>query len=170
MDASWIQLEKQLLVYDYPASPLPFAGDEEDAWRRKIFTYPLGRYAILRPGPALERLVGKTSSRLRDWARTFPDNCYPLDGILARGFRDGWEPTGKVELSNHDDLWSPEKEAMNAVHSDDIQKFRALLAAGLDLSQKSGNRKTLAESLLETRNLLPAISEMIRTQSRPTTA
>jgi len=168
LDASWIQLEKQLVVYDYPASPLPFTGDEEDAWRRKIFTYPPGRYAILRPGPALERLAGTTSSRLRDWARTFRDNRYPLDGIVARGFRDGWALSEKEEQINHDDLWSPEREALNAGRTGNIPKFRALVAAGLDLDQNSGNKQTLAESLLETRDLLPAISEIIRSRSKPT--
>jgi hypothetical protein len=165
LDASWIRLGEQLVAYDFPASPLPFTGDEEDAWRWKIFTYPPGRYAILRPGPALERLAAASPSLLHEWARNFWDNSYPLDGILARGFRDGGEVPANPELPNHDDLWSPEREAFQAAYAGNISKFRAILAAGLDLSEKSGNKKTLGDRLLATSHLLPPIAEMIRAAS-----
>ena len=162
LDASWIQLGKQLVVYDYPASPLPFIGDEEDAWRRKIFTYPPGRYAILRPGPALERLSTSPPNLLHEWARMFQDNCYPLEGIIARGFRDGREIPKNRDMPDLDDLWSLEREAFQSAHDGNVSKFGAILAAGLDLTGKSSNGKTLDERLLEIRDLPPAIATMIR--------
>ncbi len=147
MDDSWIKLAERLagMVREVADSPLSLAVDEEEAWRKIIFTYPPGRYAVLKSGSRLAELAASPVCELLAWAKSFPDS--PFDCLIAATIRDAWYlPAG--ERPDFDSrLWSPVNEAFQAVRDGNASKLRALLAAGLDLTEMWRDGTNLGQQL-----------------------
>ena len=64
-NTSWKGIVEKLLACvqeTQPAIPIGIPEDSEEVWRRKIFTYPPGRYAILHCGKELARVAAGTSA------------------------------------------------------------------------------------------------------------
>ena len=151
LDISWLKLAERLgrMIREIPASPLPRAVEEEEAWRKRIFTYPPGRYAILKSGSRLKRLASAPSSELLAWAKSFRGSRNPFDCLIAKALRDAWDLRDD-ETQDHDSLlWSPADEAFQAVGDANASKLRALLAAGLDLGETFPNGETRGQRLAE---------------------
>jgi hypothetical protein len=149
LDASWIPLAERLarMVRDILVSPLPVTVDEEEAWRKKIFTYPPGRYAILKSGARLARLAAAPTSELLSWAQSFPGSRNPFDCLIASALRDAWDLPDNEAEDLDSLLWSPTKEAFQAASNGKASKLRALLASGLNLGEIRADGKTLGQHL-----------------------
>lgn len=150
LDPSWLQIADQIepLVQEVAQSPQPCDLEEDEIWRRKVFTYPPGRYAILRSGPKLAKLASAPPAELRSWARSFGGSEDPIDSILAQGFANAWEQ--QDDAKDSDRLCSPENEAYETLKTDNAQKLRAILADGLDLATaRNAKNDTLGQSLIK---------------------
>ena len=149
LDTSWLTLAERLarLVLDIPMSPLPATVDEEEAWRKKIFTYPPGRYAILKSGSRLAGLAAAPASDILSWAQAFRGSRNPFDCLIASVLRDAWDLPDNETQDLDSLLWSATNEAFQAVRDGNASKLRALLAAGLDLGEIFPEGKTLGQKL-----------------------
>ena len=152
LDASWLTLAERLarMVRDIPASPLPVTVDEEEAWRKMIFSYPPGRYAILKSGSRLAGLADAlpaSTGRLIAWAQSFRGSRNPFDCLIAATLRDAWDLPDNEAEDLDSLLWSPTNEAFQAVRDGNASKLRALLAASLDLGEIFPDGKTLGQKL-----------------------
>ncbi|MEI6036206.1 MAG: hypothetical protein WCS65_18220 [Verrucomicrobiae bacterium] len=163
LDDSWLTLAERLarMVRDIPVSPLPVTVDEEEAWRKMIFTYPPGRYAILKSGARLAGLataMPTSTGRLIEWAQAFRGSRNPFDCLIAATLSDAWN-LPENEAGDLDSLlWSPTNEAFQAVSDGNTSKLRALLAAGLDLGEIRSDGKTLGQRLFaEASTSLPCL-------------
>ena len=149
LECSWVRLAERLarMVREIPTSPLPGIVDEEEAWRKKIFVYPPGRYAILKSGTRLASLASAPASELLSWAQSFPGSRSPFDCLIAIAIRDAWDLPENEDQDLDSLLWSPTNEAFQAVRDGSASKLRALLAAGLDIAEIWRDGKTLGQQL-----------------------
>ena len=163
LNPSWRTLADQIaaLVQDISTSPLPSTLDDEEIWRRKIFTFPPGRYAILRPGPELASIVetAPPASDLRAWAEFHQESSNPFDEILARGFREARE--SPPNISAIDDFWSPRREFHRAVGNKDLPTVRAILASGLSLNDDDRFGVTAVSELIKEAKIPADIAQLI---------
>jgi len=152
LDASWLTLAERLarMIRDIPVNPLPVTVDEEEAWRKMIFTYPPGRYAILKSGSRLACLADAlpaSTGRLIAWAQSFRGSRNPFDCLIAATLRDAWDLPDNETQDFDSLLWSPTNDAFQAVRDGNTSKLRALLAAGLNLGECRPDGKTLGQQL-----------------------
>lgn len=96
LDASWADLAGRMarMVRSFSESPQPCTVGEDEAWRKKIFTYPPGSYAILKCGPRLGGLAAAepiSPAQLVAWAESFRGGPNPFDCLAARTLRHAWD-------------------------------------------------------------------------------
>jgi len=90
----WKEIADELLAClqeMQPAIPIGIPEDPEEVWRRNIFTYPQGRYAILHGGGELVRVAAGASTNpdcLRRNRNYFQSSTKPWDRAVARAAID----------------------------------------------------------------------------------
>lgn len=124
-----------------PAIPLGVPEDPEEVWRSKIFTYPPGRYAILRCGKELVRVASEThaspASLCRNW-KHLQSSANPWDRAVARASRDSKPTHRKVHSGLKAWIRCEEIRAKDG----EISALQiALAAAGLAREPKPVNRQ-----------------------------
>ena len=91
----WNDIANELLTgvqHAHPACPIELPKDPEEVWRKKLFTYPPGRYAILRCGGELASLTAKSTTNLTSALprkrKLFQASKNPWDRAVARAIMD----------------------------------------------------------------------------------
>lgn len=90
-DAFWRAIADECLSSVHGAEPpIPsnVPADPEEVWRKRCFTYPAGRYAILRCGEVLARVATSPQPALCRNRKHFRDSANPWDRAVARAITD----------------------------------------------------------------------------------
>ena len=140
----WKEIADELLACVQkarPAIPLGIPEDPEEVWRRKIFTYPPGRYAILRCGKELMRVAAEThanpASLCRRW-KHFQSSANPWERAVARAAIDSMPTPRNFRMGLK--TWI-RREEIRAKDGERSALQIALAAAGLARQPKPANRQ-----------------------------
>jgi len=124
-----------------PAIPIGIPEDPEEVWRRKIFDYPPGRYAILRCGSELMRVAAGTSANPGCLCRNlkhFQASANPWERAVARAAIDSKPTHRNFHMSLK--TWI-RREEIRAADGEKSALQIALAAARLAPASKPTNRE-----------------------------
>ena len=140
----WKEIADELLACVQkarPAIPLCIPEDPEEVWRRKIFTYPPGRYAILRCGKELMRVAAEPpanpASICRKW-KHFQSSANPWERAMARAAIDSMPTPRNFRMGLK--TWI-RREEIRAKDGERSALQIALAAAGIARQPKQANRQ-----------------------------